>query len=125
MSWIRDDQAFFAAGACHVLAWTCHETYAKQDLRIVGLKFAGQSIAFHVIATWRDWAFDHCGWNLKGALILANEQFESRAIESFAITSNLVGYCQEHRSRLPGQYHADPRPRALSYVRSFDAPWIV
>lgn len=49
-SWIRDDQAFFAAGACHVLAWTCHETYAKQDLRIVGLKFAGESIAFHVIA---------------------------------------------------------------------------
>jgi hypothetical protein len=34
VSWERPDKAFFAAGACHVLAWACLEVHADRSLRL-------------------------------------------------------------------------------------------
>jgi hypothetical protein len=36
LSWQRGDRAFFAAGACHILAWTCRELYPGRPIGIAG-----------------------------------------------------------------------------------------
>ncbi|MEU7715397.1 hypothetical protein ACGF5H_29575 [Micromonospora chalcea] len=63
LAWNRADQPFFAAGACHILAWVCRDTYPDRPIGLAGLRFAGQRQVVHVYATWADWAFDHAGWN--------------------------------------------------------------
>jgi hypothetical protein len=62
LAWNRPDQAFFAAGACHILAWTFLETYPDAGFQIVALRKLGDEHPCHVIATDNHRAFDHAGW---------------------------------------------------------------
>lgn len=41
VSWERPDKAFFAAGACHVLAWACLEVHADRPLRLAAIRTPG------------------------------------------------------------------------------------
>ena len=123
VAWERTDQAFFAAGACHVLAWTCRESYPHQEIGVAALRFVGEPHAFHVFATWRDWAYDHAGWNPEADLLAVNAHFERRPIERLTITTGLARFCAEHASRMPDQYWRDPLPRARAYVARHAPPW--
>ncbi len=123
-SWERADQAFFAAGACHVLAWTCRDLHASRSIEIVALRFVGVQHAFHAVATWEDWSFDHCGWHRVSELLSANEEFEGRAIECLVVSGDIADFCEQHRSRMPAQFWADPVPRAREYVKQFVPPWM-
>jgi hypothetical protein len=125
VSWDRADQAFFAAGACHVLAWTCRATYADQPIGLCGLRFAGEPHVFHVYATWAEWAFDHSGWHLERDLLAANRAFEGRSIEQVPVGPDLTTFCDQHYSRMPAQYWQDPVPRARLYLDRFAPPWVV
>src|SRR3954451_12383895 len=86
VSWERPDQAFFASGACHVLAWACRDAYPDRSIGIAAARFAGEQQVFHVYAVWDGWAFDHWGWNLEPELLAANEVFEGQALERVQIT---------------------------------------
>lgn len=123
LSWNRADQAFFAAGACHVLAWVCRDIYPSGPIGIVGLRPPGTHEVFHVLASWDGWLFDHCGWHREEALLAVNEAFEGCQLERLPIGVDLVEFCREHDSRLPQQYYADPVPRAVEYVHRFTPPW--
>lgn len=123
LSWKRPDRAFFAAGACHVLAWVCRETYPGRPLGIAAIGYAGDHQVIHAFATWNEWAFDHSGWHPGRALLQVNERFEGRPLECIVITSSLDTFCAEHRHRMPEQFWADPLPRARGYVRRFVPPW--
>ncbi|GAA1478820.1 hypothetical protein GCM10009623_32660 [Nocardioides aestuarii] len=78
LAWDRRDQAFFAAGACHVLAWACRAFHQDQALAIHALRFAGHDQVFHTDAVWESWAFDHSGWNSHHELLEVNAEFEDR-----------------------------------------------
>jgi hypothetical protein len=123
ISWERTDQAFFASGACHVLAWACRELHPDQPIGIAAIRFAGEERAFHVYATWRGWAFDHAGWHVEADLLAVNAEFEGRAIERLAITTGLADFCAQHGSRMPEQYWRDPVPRARAYAGHHRPPW--
>ena len=123
VSWGRTDQAFFAAGACHVLAWTCRATYADQAIGLCGMRFEGEPHAFHVYARWEDWAFDHSGWHLEQDLLAANRAYEDRVIEQVPVGPDLATFCEQHNSRMPHQYWRDPVPRARLYLERFVPPW--
>lgn len=123
VSWKRTDQAFFASGACHILAWACRDAFPEQRLTLVSLRFAGAQQSTHAYATWDDWAFDHSGWNDEAELIAANEAFEGHAMERSEITDDLAEFCRLHHHRMPEQYWRDPRPRARDYVASHVPPW--
>ncbi|WP_349880933.1 hypothetical protein ABIH81_15570 [Micromonospora sp. HUAS YX12] len=123
LAWDRADQQFFAAGACHILAWVCRDTYPDRSIGLVGLRFAGQRQVFHVYATWAGWAFDHAGWNPEADLLAANREFERRPLDRIAITDDLATFCREHFSRMPHQYWGDPLPRARDYVKRHAPPW--
>lgn len=123
LSWMRPDQAFFASGACHVLAWVCRGTYPAQPIGIAAVRPVGEDQASHTFATWKGWTFDHCGWQREDALIAANERFEGYPLERVEITVELADFCHQHHHRMPHQYYADPVPRARDYVRWFEPPW--
>jgi len=123
IAWERPDQAFFAAGACHILAWICRESYPEKSIDITGLRPAGEHQAFHVYATWNDWAFDHSGWNPESQLFKINRDFEARPLERVTITTDLAAFCAEHISRMPHQYWQDPIPRAHEYLARHSPPW--
>lgn len=74
LSWTRPDRAFFASGACHILAWACREAYPDRAVGIAAMRFVGEPRAFHVYATWRDAGFDHSGWNAESDLHAVNER---------------------------------------------------
>lgn len=123
LSWHRTDRAFFAAGACHILAWTCRELYPAMPIGITALRDPEEDRVFHSVATWDDWAFDHGGWHPTAELVRVNEEFVGHPLARVEITTDLADFCRRHDHRMPHQYHEDPRPRARAYVRRFDPPW--
>jgi hypothetical protein len=123
VSWERPDQAFFAAGACHILAWACRESHPERRIGITGLRPAGQQQVAHVYAIWNGWAFDHSGWNREQQLFEVNQDFERRPLERVAITADLSVFCAEHTHRMPHQYWQDPLLRAHEYLARYAPPW--
>ena len=81
VAWERPDQAFFAAGACHVLAWACRDAYPDRLIGIEAVRFVGEQQVFHTYATWNGWTFDHSGWNPEPQLFAANTDFEGHPLE--------------------------------------------
>ncbi|TCC53520.1 hypothetical protein E0H75_07495 [Kribbella capetownensis] len=117
VSWNRSDQAFFAAGACHILAW---EFVARHPAyRLAGMWKAGDESPSHVIATDGTWAFDHDGWTREVDVLAETAAFESGRWELRPIPTDLATFCADHWHRMPHQYHQDPRPRARAYLDRF------
>ena len=122
VAWERTDQAFFAAGACHVLAWACRDAYADRSVGIEGVRVEGEQQVFHTYATWNGWTFDHSGWNPEPQLFTVNTDFEGRPLERVRITVNLADFCDQHYHRMPHQYWRDPVQRAREYVGRHQTP---
>lgn len=123
LSWKRSDQAFFAAGACHVLAWVAVDRYASAGFGIVGLRQLGEPYVSHVIISNGRWAFDHDGWTPLPELLRATAEYEpDPGWELLPITSTLRHFCAAHKSRMPAQYAHDPLPRARRYLRQRPRP---
>lgn len=123
LAWNRSDQAFFAAGACHVLAWVAVEQHAPAGFGMVGLRQLGEPYVSHVIISNGRWAFDHDGWTPLPELLRATAEYEpDPAWELLPITSTLRQFCADHRSRMPEQYAHDPLPRARRYLQERPRP---
>jgi hypothetical protein len=122
VSWERTDQAFFAAGACHILAWTCRDAHPGREIGLAAMRKTGDEHPFHVYATWAGWAFDASGWHPEPELLRVNAEFEGVPVESFAITAALEEFCAVHLHRLPDQFWRDPRPRARRHLDRFTFP---
>ncbi|MGC4892962.1 hypothetical protein [Micromonospora sp. DT31] len=123
IAWERTDEAFFAAGACHILAWACRDSYPDRPIEIVGVRPAGGSQVFHVYAVCDGWAFDHSGWNPEPELLAANMAFEGHPLERVTITDGLAAFCETQHHRAPDRYWQDPLPRARDYVSRYTPPW--
>ncbi|MEH1166787.1 hypothetical protein V6V47_15520 [Micromonospora sp. CPCC 205539] len=123
VAWDRADQAFFAAGACHILAWVCRDSHPERPVELAAVRFAGEREVFHVYAVWDGWAFDHSGWNPEPQLLAVNRDFEGRRLERLEITDSLAEFCARNHHRMPNQYWDDPRPRAREYVNRHIPPW--
>lgn len=82
LSWQRGDQAFFAAGACHILAWAFVATYPQAGFCIVALRKVAEPHASHVYTTNAKWAFDHCGWTREDELLTATRSSEPGCVSS-------------------------------------------
>ena len=115
VSWRRTDQAFFASGACHILAWEFVARNPAFGLR--ALWKVGEPNPSHVIASDGTWAFDHDGWTLEAELLAATRAYEPDVTwELVPITTDLATFCAQNYHRMPHQYHQDPRPRARAYI---------
>lgn len=123
LSWRRSDKAFFAAGACHILAWTfLRREDRPAGFTPIGLHAAGERYPDHVYVSNGTWAFDHDGWTLEDELLEVTRAASPEAvIERTHPTRNLELFCAENNYRLPSQYAFDPLPRANAYLDRFPA----
>ncbi|GAA2019930.1 hypothetical protein GCM10009818_36920 [Nakamurella flavida] len=122
VSWERSDEAFFAAGACHILAYRCVATHTGVVDEVMALRKVDDGTVTHVLAARGGWLFDFSGWHRADAVVEANQRFEKAGLELVRIDQGLQEFCAENAHRAPHQYHRDPTDRADQYLRRFTAP---
>jgi len=122
-SWHRPDRAFFAAGACHILA----DVFLR---RFEGRGFAAKLIlpapglrGTHVFVSDGTTAFDYHGVSLESRLL---ESFFRKIARRFpGWQGNIVPicgspadaeFCGQYNHRMPHQYLHDPVPRAERFL---------
>lgn len=126
LSWERSDKAFFASGACHILAFTFKGRTSRDADEIVYIKPAAayDNRGTHVYVRSGGWAFDFNGWT-KEAELLQNHAAAYRRVspgwtcEPVVITSTLAEFCANYRHRLPADFAHSPLGRANSYIDQF------
>lgn len=127
LSWNRSDIAFFASGACHILAWAFIEQRPDgHDFELVYMRPDDRtSRGHHVYATNGEWAFDYFGWTREDEMLNAStETYRSLmpewSFERVVIANrNLDMFCQKHQHRLPQQFAQSPWARANAYLSRF------
>jgi hypothetical protein len=123
LSWKRDDVAFFAAGACHILAFAFMETYPDAGFHPVGLWPCEVTDPSHVYVTDGTWAFDHDGWTLQSELLKVTRAAEPLSdFQSRPIHMDLDTFCVDHHHRPRQLFAFDPWERALRFIAQFPAP---
>lgn len=128
-SWERDDQSFFASGACHILADAFVQLHRDEGYKMVHLKPAEGFSGNHVYASNGTWAFDHNGWAREAELLEVTERafvdrypdwsYQRNEIE-WTMTS-LETFCRANNHRLPWQYAYLPWERAYRYISKFSS----
>lgn len=123
-SWARDDQAFFATGACHILAELFVQLHGDEGYYKVHIKPAAGFSGNHVYATNGVWAFDHDGWTKDEELLAVIEQgfrqkYPDWNYERRVIKEDFETFCKDNNHRLPWQFAHLPWERAYSYIQRF------
>jgi hypothetical protein len=124
LAWRRPDSAFFASGACHVLAFRFLARHASDRWRAVYLKPADGFPGTHVYATDGRWAFDFNGWVPERTLIdVTTAECQRRwpgwTAEQITLHEALEVFCQRWNHRHPSQFPFDPIPRADAFLDRF------
>jgi hypothetical protein len=123
LSWNRDDVRFFAAGACHILAFAFLETYPEAGFRIAGVWARGAAHPTHVYVTDGEWALDFDGWTPVDELLAVTRAAEPDAgYRQGSIEADLSTFCGEHDHRDRQYFAFDPWGRALRYLARFPTP---
>ena len=116
-SWNRPDDAFFAAGACHVLAFTLLERHPQEDYTAIYIRPRGDQLGSHVYVSAGAWAFDFNGWTMERRF-LAETAAECRRrwpdwdYDAVPVVDSLEGFCRTWNHRLPSGYAGDVVARA-------------
>lgn len=122
--WQRADPAFFAAGACHILAFAARDR--RPELAIRFLDPAPGYVGTHLYAVDGEWAFDFAGWHREQELLDVTEAAYVAAYPGWTADVSTIGddvdleaFCSDHLHRAPRYYAHDPRPRAEAYLARF------
>ncbi|HSX06585.1 MAG TPA: hypothetical protein VLG92_02600 [Candidatus Saccharimonadia bacterium] len=124
-SWKRDDQAFFAAGACHILADLFVQLHMHEGFRMIHIKPDEGFTGNHVYASNGEWAFDHNGWTKETDLLIATEEAYQQKYPGWSYTKHTIqptidaleNFCKANNHRLPWQFAYLPWERAYSYIK--------
>lgn len=125
LSWKRKDKAFFAAGACHILAYKFVELHSKEQVQIVHLKPLNGYSGDHVYIRKGEWAFDHDGWTKEKELLEETKKAYSQRYKGWdyelnVVVDNLEAFCKKTNHRLPVDFPYLPWERAEEYIQSLD-----
>ncbi|GLZ42218.1 hypothetical protein [Actinokineospora sp. NBRC 105648] len=120
LSWNRADQAFFAAGACHILAFAFLETHPDSEFHPVGLWAHDDESPLHIYVTDGEWAFDHDGWTPHAELLAVTRATEpGKRYQPRRVERDLTLLCERYPYRARHQFAHDPWQRALHYLARF------
>ncbi|GAA5512616.1 hypothetical protein Dcar01_01333 [Deinococcus carri] len=127
LSWRRPDLNFFAAGACHVLAFAFLETYPRAGFRPRFIRPVAGCGGAHVYVTNGLTAFDAQGYVPEAELLALHRaayQAENPAwrAEVLDLEVPLAEFCAAHHHRPPWDFPPGVWERALAYLSRFPAP---
>ncbi|MBP9762330.1 hypothetical protein KBD34_01810 [Patescibacteria group bacterium] len=122
--WQREDQAFFAAGACHILAEMFRQLHQGEDFHIIFMKAKEGYPGAHVYIRYGEWIFDHNGWTLEQEMIDTvragfRERYPGWDFDQTIIQEDLETFCRKNNHRLPSEYAHLPWERADRYIKKF------
>lgn len=125
LSWARPDPAFFASGACHVLAYRFLRRQRVGSFHIVLLQPHDGLPGTHVFATDGEWAFDFNGWVPEAALLAASvgacrERWPAWDVDRIDIDPavGLEEFCRTWAHRPPDGFPGDVEERADRYLQT-------
>ena len=123
-SWTRTDEAFFAAGACHVLAFALLSRHPREDRTAVFLRPVGGLPGSHVYVRRGAWAFDFNGWTTEDVLLAANtaecrQSWPAWECDRIDIAEPIETFCVTWNHRLPRDFAGDAMARANRYLDRF------
>lgn len=123
-SWQRPDRAFFAAGACHILAFRFRKLHADEDWDVIHICPHAGFTGDHLYVTDGEWAFDFNGWTRETFLLEETARrccalWPAWGFDRVPIVGSLEQFCADHHHRLPSEYAFDPRPRADAFIGGF------
>jgi len=129
LSWEREDEAFFASGACHILAELFTQLHQHEGFKMIYLKPGKGYPGNHVYASDGTWAFDHNGWTKETELLAETEaayreKYPGWNYKRIVIEPGidaLETFCKENNHRLPWQFAYLPWKRAYEYIGRFPA----
>ncbi len=127
-SWRRPDSAFFAAGACHVLAAAFIEEYPREGFAAYVIRPERGYRGSHVFTAKGDVAFDWKGYRPRSQLereyLDTLRSFFGEWRGSVVRVEDPISweFCRVHRHRHPSQFFSCPLGRARQFVRRFPAP---
>jgi hypothetical protein len=113
LAWQRPDAAFFASGACHVLAYRFLARHSRDCWRAIYLKPAGGFPGSHMYASDGRWAFDFNGWVPEPTLFdVTAKECERRwpgwTAERITVQEPLEVFCQRWNLRRPPSSRSIP-----------------
>ncbi|HSX02699.1 MAG TPA: hypothetical protein VLI05_05310 [Candidatus Saccharimonadia bacterium] len=122
--WKREDQPFFAAGACHILAEMFRQLHEGEDFQMIYLKPNIDRAGNHVYISYGDWAFDRNGWTLeKEMLDTISTAYKGHhpgwEVERIVIEEDFETFCRTTGHRLPWQFAYLPWERAYNFIKQF------
>lgn len=133
-AWNRDDETFFAAGACHLLAYAFHWLHPHQGYDIIYLEPQGDYPSDHVYIyrpadkLYRQaWGLDFAGWTPEAELLAVMHADYTRRYPGWSFKRRVITrlpletFCRRHRHRLPADFLQPPWPRTHAYLERFSS----
>lgn len=128
LSWSRPDRAFYASGACHILAFTFKSLYPSRNLEIIHIKPIDRygAVGTHVYVRDGEWAFDFNGWTREERLLTATKEDWSHKFPGWGYTTEVVSddleaFCSKTDHRPPAYFAFLPWARTYNYIAQFDS----
>ena len=126
VSWKRSDQAFFASGACHILAYLFVQIHNEGKYKVIHINPAEGFLGHHVYVSDVEWAFDHNGWTKEKELLSLTEKayrtkYPGWDYERRVIDQPLEDFCRANNHSLPWQYAYLPWERTYEYLSRFES----
>lgn len=124
LSWSRDDEAFFAAGACHILAFLFVQLHQHEGFEAVLLRPQGGAPGTHVFASDGRWAFDFNGWVrqeklLKVTTAAYRAEWPNWRHDLVPLGPCIDQFCRQYAHRSPQCFAYLPWERAYRYLQRF------
>lgn len=126
LSWARQDRAFFAAGACHILAYAFLHVHPNEDYQLIYIRPLYDMPGTHMYVTKDNWAFDFNGWSHEDELLEVTRSswtsmYPGWDFDRVIISDNLETFCEKNNSRAPAFFPESPWERALAYLDQFES----
>ena len=127
LSWQRDDKAFFATEACHILAHMFLSLHGEEGYSLIYIRPKDDLPGIHLYASNGIWAFDFNGWTREEELLTETRAaytavYPDWDFERIVIKDGLAAYMASGTPKLcpPDYFPYLPWERAYNYIAQFD-----
>jgi hypothetical protein len=131
--WLRSDEEFFAAGACHVLAGAFLALHPHAEFSAWSIRpRAPHGRGGHIVVAGEDLVFDWAGYSPRDAFL--SEYVDAMRtlfpdwgwdFDKLDMDPIAWDFCRTRNHRHPTQFPHDPIPRATAFIRRFPSPYSV